>query len=74
MSSLLSSKPALDIRSLNSVALLHKMECRACPLNTTKGGKIQPTGSETPLVYMLGEATSSNEVELKSSLSESPAS
>ena len=65
MSSLLSSKPALDIRSLNSVALLHKMECRACPLNTTKGGKIQPTGSETPLVYMLGEAPSSNEVELQ---------
>src|SRR5580765_2590939 len=39
--------------------LLHKLECRVCPLNkiaTNKNPHMEPTGSKKPLVYVLGEA------------------
>ncbi len=60
MSSLLSSQAPVNIRSANDIALLHKLECKACPLNNN-GGKIEPTGSDRPLVYVLGEAAGENE-------------
>lgn len=47
-----------------SVETLHQMECEACPLNDAKNlhhPKMKPTGSKSPLVYMLGEAPGSNE-------------
>lgn len=40
-------------------ALLHKLECRACPLSkqgTAKNAQIKPQGSSSPLVYILGSA------------------
>lgn len=57
--------PALNLKSANSFALLHRMECRACPLNSTKNGKMTPTGAVSPLVYVLGEAPDANEIELR---------
>lgn len=62
MASLLSQQAAVDLRSANNVALLHKLECKACPLNNTVGGKLAPTGTSKPLVYILGEAPGANEV------------
>lgn len=46
-----------------TVELLHKMECRACPLNnaTVSHPKMDPTGSRSPIVYILGEAPGENE-------------
>jgi DNA polymerase I-like protein with 3'-5' exonuclease and polymerase domains/uracil-DNA glycosylase len=44
-----------------SVELLHKTECRSCPLNGGKGcehPKIEPMGGKKPLIYMLGHAPS----------------
>jgi uracil-DNA glycosylase family 4 len=39
------------------VALLHRMECKACPLSSlpNKNPNMPAAGSEKPLVYMLGE-------------------
>ena len=39
-----------------NIELLHKLECRGCPLNLsrTKSPKMKPSGSSKPLVYMLG--------------------
>lgn len=42
-----------------SVELLHKYQCSACPLNSQVGLKhphMEPTGSDSPLIYVLGEA------------------
>ena len=46
-----------------SLPMLHKAECRACPLNHSKGEhtKIQPAGAQQPLIYILGEAPGSEE-------------
>lgn len=44
--------------------MLHKAECNACPLNTQIGLKhphMNPTGSDTPVVYILGEAPGKDE-------------
>lgn len=44
-------------------ALLHKMECRACPLNkvgVAVNAHIAPQGSAAPLVYILGSAPDSS--------------
>lgn len=60
--SLLSSKATTDVRGLSDVALWHRMECKACPLNTTNG-KLAPTGAEAPLVYLLGEACGASEID-----------
>ena len=53
--------PALDVRGANNIALLHKLECRACPLDKIPGGKLEPTGADRPLVYILGEAAGAQE-------------
>lgn len=42
-----------------SVQLLHRLECRACPLDKIKANHnphMVPTGTERPLIYILGEA------------------
>jgi len=48
-----------------SVDLLHKLECKACPLQATHGQlthpDMRPTGSKKPLVYVLGEAPGADE-------------
>ncbi|HVX91205.1 MAG TPA: uracil-DNA glycosylase family protein, partial [Candidatus Paceibacterota bacterium] len=61
--SLLSQQAPVDIRGKNDIALLHQLECKACPLNRTVGGKMPATGAAQPLVYMLGEGPGENEVE-----------
>jgi DNA polymerase I-like protein with 3'-5' exonuclease and polymerase domains/uracil-DNA glycosylase len=48
-------------RSSNTtdIELLHRMECKACPLNTARHvetGHSEPAGSEKPLIYILGAA------------------
>ena len=63
--SLLSNQPTLNVRSLNDLALLHRLECRACPLDKVKGGKIAATGSLDPLIYILGESPESSDTELQ---------
>lgn len=61
----IANKPArLTGAGSTSVALLHKAECGACPLNHQAGLKhphMQPTGSKKPTLYFLGEAVSINE-------------
>lgn len=47
-----------------SKEMLHKAECSACPLNSQVGLKhpsMKPTGSDTPVVYILGEAPGADE-------------
>ena len=47
-----------------SVDILHRSECSACPLNTLnylKHPRMAPTGSDSPVVYMLGEAPGAEE-------------
>lgn len=61
MSSLLSQQAPVNLRSANDLALLHQLECKACPLNSNPHGKIAPTGSKEPLIYVIGEAPGQNE-------------
>lgn len=45
---------------------LHRAQCNACPLNNQAGLKhphMEPTGSPSPIVYMLGEAPGKQEDE-----------
>ncbi len=46
-----------------SVDTLHSLECKACPLNKAKvySPKMEPTGSDDPDVYFLGEAPGQEE-------------
>ena len=46
-----------------SLEVLHKQECKACPLNKARvnNGKMEPTGSKKPLIYVLGEAPGETE-------------
>jgi len=60
---LLPQTPAVDLRGQAGIELLHKLECRACPLNSQPDGKLEPTGSDHPLVYILGEAAGATEAE-----------
>jgi uracil-DNA glycosylase family 4 len=49
-----------------SVDLLHRLECRACPLDRITANfnpHMKPTGSKEPLVYILGEAPGKDEDE-----------
>lgn len=42
-----------------SVELMHRMECKVCPLNRAPDvltPKMEPAGSSSPLIYMLGPA------------------
>jgi len=43
-----------------SVDLLHKIECKACPLNHAQvtSNKMEPLGPKQPLIYVLGSAPS----------------
>ena len=46
-------------RRAPKVETLWRLQCRACPLNGLKGNHsphMLATGSDNPLVYMLGEA------------------
>src|ERR1035437_5591402 len=63
MSSFLSQQAPVNLRNASDLALLHQMECRACPLSGTVGGKMAPTGAEHPLIYVLGEAPGADEVD-----------
>lgn len=65
MVSLLSQQPTVNLGQANDLALLYKMECRACPLNSNVGGKMAPTGALNPLVYILGDAPGAAEIEAK---------
>lgn len=54
----------VDSKIARTTAFLHKMECKACPLNTLVGlchPHMKPTGTDKPLVYMLGEAPGADE-------------
>src|ERR1700754_39063 len=47
-----------------SFELLHKLECRACPLDKIKTNRhphMKPTGSKEPVIYILGEAPGKQE-------------
>jgi len=47
-----------------SKEMLHKAQCAACPLSSAIGLKhphMKPTGSDTPVVYILGEAPGQEE-------------
>lgn len=51
-------------RGVLSVETCHQQECGVCPLNGQHGVKnphMEPSGSEEPLVYMLGEAPGAQE-------------
>lgn len=53
-------------RRATSIETLHRLECKACPLNEIKGlqhPKMEATGVKRPLVYMLGEAPGGEEDE-----------
>lgn len=45
--------------ALSNIKLLHKLQCRVCPLDKIKENEhphMKPTGASEPLVYILGEA------------------
>lgn len=63
MGSLLTQQASVDVRGAAGIALLHKLECKACPLNLMPNGKLEPTGADRPLVYILGEAAGATEAE-----------
>src|ERR1035437_9952513 len=63
MSSFLSQQAPVNLRNASDLALLHQMECRACPLNNTVGGKMAPTGAEHPLIYVLGAGPDQDDIE-----------
>lgn len=65
MASLLSQRAPVNIRGDSDIALLHRMECRACPLDKVPQGKLEPTGSTQPLVYILGEAAGATEAKAR---------
>lgn len=49
---------------LPSKELMHRLECKICPLNKVVGNEnphMEPTGSKRPVVYMLGEAPGADE-------------
>lgn len=60
-------KPAARPRKL-SLDLLHRLECKACPLNASDAlhPKIPAAGSKSPLIYVLGEAPGAEEDRHKS--------
>lgn len=46
----------------NETRLLNQLGCKACPL-AGEPGRMEPTGSAEPVVYMLGEAPGRNEID-----------
>lgn len=57
-----SSQATAHLTQGYSKSLLHKGGCAVCPLNGHVGGKMKPTGSDHPVIYMLGEAPGKAEV------------
>lgn len=56
-----SGKGGASKEGTHATALLHKLECRACPLDkivTNSTPHIKPAGAAKPLVYILGPAPS----------------
>ena len=51
-----------DFKLKAETAVLHELGCKACPL-AFEPGDMAPTGSNTPLIYILGEAPTTAEVE-----------
>jgi DNA polymerase I-like protein with 3'-5' exonuclease and polymerase domains/uracil-DNA glycosylase len=62
-----SGKGGTPAKNTNRVSddLLHKLGCRACPLHKEekrlKSPKMPATGSDTPLIYIIGEAPGAEE-------------
>lgn len=59
-----SGKKAKSTRGVPSDAILHRLECKACPLNRIDENQhphMAPTGAIAPLIYILGEAPGSTE-------------
>jgi uracil-DNA glycosylase family 4 len=47
-----------------SLDMLHRLQCRVCPLDKIAGNRhphMEPTGSDKPLIYVLGEAPGKTE-------------
>lgn len=60
------SGEAAQVEVKRSDDYLHRMECKACPLNNrrvTINPHMQPAGSDNPIVYVLGEAPGKQEDE-----------
>src|ERR1017187_4839273 len=58
------NKSPVSVANATSLAFFHEHECRACPLNTNhslKHPKMKPTGSDHPLIYIIGESTSESD-------------
>ena len=53
-------QPRLKLEA--EIAVLHSLGCKACPL-AEHPGRMEPTGSVEPEVYMLGEAPGRNEID-----------
>ena len=54
-----SSQTGVTPKNRPSDELLHKLSCRACPLNKAEhiqSPKMPPSGSQNPLIYFLAEA------------------
>ena len=59
-------KPSPSGKALPRVDLIHKMECKACPLRflPNHNQDMAATGSKHPMIYVLGEAPGQKEDEL----------
>jgi uracil-DNA glycosylase family 4 len=51
-----------EFKAKSETKLLNQLGCKACPLNHTPG-KIDATGADKPLIYILGEAAGREEEE-----------
>lgn len=61
MGLLLVEAAPIDVKEAWNRAILHAGGCSLCPLRI-QPGRMEPTGSKKPLVYMLGEAPGKEEV------------
>jgi uracil-DNA glycosylase family 4 len=58
------TKPSRNAVNKNDIAILHKLQCEACPLNHNSPARhphMPATGVDDPLIYCLGEAPGANE-------------
>lgn len=56
------AEQAGDFQARSETAVLQQLGCKACPLQT-RPGRMEPTGSNKPVIYMCGEAPGKTEVE-----------
>lgn len=66
MSFFLDDAPAVESVTHRDYAMLHQLGCRACPLAKVPGNRhpdMPPTGSNHPLIYIIGEAPGKTEDE-----------